>query len=66
MGCTEGADAHTAREAVLALVAHLGVVARAEAVRADTAVEGGARQAADLIGAERPDRCRWGVLSFGA
>ncbi|WRZ56333.1 macrolide-inactivating glycosyltransferase [Streptomyces sp. NBC_01294] len=46
------ADAVTLREAVLALVTDPGVAARAEAVRAGMAAEGGARQAADLIEAE--------------
>ncbi|MEU9163215.1 macrolide-inactivating glycosyltransferase [Streptomyces sp. NPDC048424] len=46
------ADAATLREAVLALVADPGVAARAEAVRAGMAAEGGTRQAADLIEAE--------------
>lgn len=48
------ADAATLREAVLALVADPGVAARAEAVRAQMATEGGTRQAADLIEAELP------------
>nr|MDT0520425.1 macrolide-inactivating glycosyltransferase [Streptomyces sp. DSM 41633] len=46
------ADAATLREAVLALVADPGVAARAEAVRAAMAAEGGTRQAADLVEAE--------------
>ncbi|WP_420079235.1 macrolide-inactivating glycosyltransferase [Streptomyces sp. JL4002] len=46
------ADARTLREAVLALVADPEVAARAEAVRAQMATEGGTRQAADLIEAE--------------
>ncbi|KJY46331.1 MULTISPECIES: macrolide-inactivating glycosyltransferase [unclassified Streptomyces] len=48
----EEADAATLREAVLGLVADPGVAARAEAVRAQMAAEGGTRQAADLIEAE--------------
>ena len=48
------ADARTLRDAVLALVADPEVAARAEAVRAGMAREGGARQAADLIEAELP------------
>ncbi|RSS90844.1 macrolide-inactivating glycosyltransferase [Streptomyces sp. WAC05292] len=43
------ADAATLREAVLALVADPEVAARAEAVRAEMAAEGGTRRAADLI-----------------
>ncbi|MEU7729892.1 macrolide-inactivating glycosyltransferase [Streptomyces sp. NPDC040724] len=46
------ADAATLREAVLALVADPEVAARAEAVRAGMAAEGGTRQAADLVEAE--------------
>lgn len=46
------ADAATLRGAVLALVADPGVAARAEAVRAAMAAEGGTRQAADLVEAE--------------
>ncbi|KMO93858.1 glycosyl transferase [Streptomyces roseus] len=46
------ADARTLREAVLALVGDPEVAARAEAIRAQTATEGGTRQAADLIEAE--------------
>ncbi|WSJ61906.1 macrolide-inactivating glycosyltransferase [Streptomyces sp. NBC_01310] len=46
------ADAATLREAVLALVTDPEVAARAEAVRAGMAAEGGTRQAADLIEAE--------------
>ncbi|MCX5274486.1 macrolide-inactivating glycosyltransferase [Streptomyces virginiae] len=46
------ADAATLREAVLGLVADPEVAARAEAVRAGMAAEGGTRQAADLIEAE--------------
>ncbi|MGW7098564.1 macrolide-inactivating glycosyltransferase [Streptomyces sp. NPDC054838] len=46
------ADARTLRDAVLALVTDPEVAARAEAVRARTAAEGGARQAADLIESE--------------
>ncbi|MYT23767.1 macrolide-inactivating glycosyltransferase [Streptomyces sp. SID7760] len=46
------ADARTLREAVLALVGDPEVAARAEAIRAQTAREGGTRQAADLIEAE--------------
>ncbi|MFF4266333.1 macrolide-inactivating glycosyltransferase [Streptomyces virginiae] len=46
------ADAATLREAVLGLVADPEVAARAEAVRAGMATEGGTRQAADLIEAE--------------
>lgn len=46
------ADAATLREAVLALVADPEVAARAEAIRARMATEGGTRQAADLIEAE--------------
>ncbi|MFJ3926773.1 macrolide-inactivating glycosyltransferase [Streptomyces sp. NPDC090022] len=45
----EEADATTLREAVLALVADPEVAARAEAVRAQMAAEGGTRQAADII-----------------
>ncbi|MEU9299602.1 macrolide-inactivating glycosyltransferase [Streptomyces sp. NPDC048269] len=48
------ADAATLREAVLALVKDPEVAARAEAVRAQMAGEGGTRQAADLIEAELP------------
>ncbi|WSF31555.1 macrolide-inactivating glycosyltransferase [Streptomyces sp. NBC_01351] len=48
----EQADAATLREAVLALVADPEVAARAEAVRAGMAAEGGTRRAADLIEAE--------------
>nr|WP_037634496.1 macrolide-inactivating glycosyltransferase [Streptomyces katrae] len=48
----EEADAPTLREAVLGLAADPGVAARAEAVRAQMATEGGTRQAADLIEAE--------------
>nr|WP_051805343.1 macrolide-inactivating glycosyltransferase [Streptomyces sp. NRRL F-2747] len=48
----EEADARTLREAVVALVADPEVAARAEAVRAQMATEGGTRQAADLIEAE--------------
>lgn len=48
----EEADAATLREAVLALVADPEVAARAEAVRAEMAAEGGTRRAADLIEAE--------------
>lgn len=48
----EQADARTLREAVLALVGDPAVAARAEAVRARMATEGGTRQAADLIEAE--------------
>lgn len=48
----EEADATTLREAVLALLADPEVAARAEAVRAQMATEGGTRQAADLIEAE--------------
>ncbi|ROQ95144.1 MGT family glycosyltransferase [Streptomyces sp. 2132.2] len=48
----EQADARTLREAVLALVGDPAVAARAEAVRAWMATEGGTRQAADLIEAE--------------
>nr|WP_190187413.1 macrolide-inactivating glycosyltransferase [Streptomyces cirratus] len=48
------ADARTLRDAVLSLVGDPEVTARAEAVRAQTAGEGGARQAADLIEAELP------------
>lgn len=50
----EEADARTLREAVLGLVADPGVAARAEAVRAQMASEGGSRRAADLIEAELP------------
>ncbi|MDK9496349.1 macrolide-inactivating glycosyltransferase [Streptomyces katrae] len=46
---TEDADAATLREAVLGLLADPQVAARAEAVRAGMASEGGTRQAADLI-----------------
>ncbi|RSS61699.1 macrolide-inactivating glycosyltransferase [Streptomyces sp. WAC07061] len=46
---TEDADAATLREAVLGLLADPEVAARAEAVRAGMAAEGGTRQAADLI-----------------
>ncbi|MFF5487932.1 macrolide-inactivating glycosyltransferase [Streptomyces virginiae] len=46
------ADAATLRDAVLGLVADPEVAARAEAVRAGMATEGGTRQAADLIEAE--------------
>ncbi|MCX4696291.1 macrolide-inactivating glycosyltransferase [Streptomyces sp. NBC_01408] len=46
------ADAATLREAVLALVDDPEVAARAEAVRAQMATEGGTREAADLIEAE--------------
>ncbi|MEU9375870.1 macrolide-inactivating glycosyltransferase [Streptomyces sp. NPDC048255] len=46
------ADAATLREAVLALVDDPEVAARAQAVRAQMATEGGTRQAADLIEAE--------------
>ncbi|MEV6579671.1 macrolide-inactivating glycosyltransferase [Streptomyces sp. NPDC051582] len=46
------ADARTLREAVLALVGDPEVAARAEAIRAQTATEGGTRRAADLIEAE--------------
>lgn len=46
------ADAATLREAVLHLVADPEVAARAEAVRAQMATEGGTRRAADLIEAE--------------
>ncbi|EFL18317.1 macrolide-inactivating glycosyltransferase [Streptomyces sp. C] len=46
---TEDADAATLREAVLGLLADPGVAARAEAVRAGMAAEGGTRMAADLI-----------------
>lgn len=46
------ADAAALREAVLALVADPEVAARAEAVRAGMAAEGGTRQAADLVEAE--------------
>ncbi|AXE23629.1 glycosyl transferase [Streptomyces globosus] len=45
----DDADAATLREAVLALVADPQVAARAEAVRAEMAAEGGTRHAADLI-----------------
>ncbi|MET9963623.1 macrolide-inactivating glycosyltransferase [Streptomyces sp. NPDC006326] len=45
----EEADAVTLREAVLGLLADPQVAARAEAVRAQMAAEGGTRQAADLI-----------------
>ncbi|GHE69276.1 macrolide-inactivating glycosyltransferase [Streptomyces vinaceus] len=48
----EQADARTLREAVLALVGDPQVAARAEAIRAQMATEGGTRQAADLIEAE--------------
>ncbi|MEU9418545.1 macrolide-inactivating glycosyltransferase [Streptomyces sp. NPDC048272] len=48
----EEADATTLRGAVLALVADPEVAARAEAVRAAMAAEGGTRRAADLIEAE--------------
>ncbi|MEV0985744.1 macrolide-inactivating glycosyltransferase [Streptomyces sp. NPDC049949] len=48
------ADARTLREAVLALVEDPQVAARAEAIRARMATEGGTRQAADLIEAELP------------
>ncbi|MBT2466940.1 macrolide-inactivating glycosyltransferase [Streptomyces sp. ISL-66] len=48
------ADAETLREAVLALVADPEVAARARAVRAEMATEGGTRRAADLIEAELP------------
>lgn len=48
------ADAATLREAVLALVSDPAVAARCAAVRAETAAEGGTRQAADLIEAELP------------
>ncbi|KOU13145.1 glycosyl transferase [Streptomyces sp. WM6372] len=48
----EEADARTLREAVLALVEDPEVAARAEAIRADMATEGGTRRAADLIEAE--------------
>ncbi|MCX5072759.1 macrolide-inactivating glycosyltransferase [Streptomyces sp. NBC_00513] len=51
----EEADATTLREAVLALVADPEVAARAEAVRAAMAAEGGTRRAADLIEAELSD-----------
>ncbi|MEU7555745.1 macrolide-inactivating glycosyltransferase [Streptomyces sp. NPDC044571] len=50
----EEADAATLREAVLGLVADPQVAARAEAVRAQMAAEGGTRQAADLIEAALP------------
>ncbi|MDX2394795.1 macrolide-inactivating glycosyltransferase [Streptomyces sp. DK15] len=46
------ADATTLREAVLGLLADPEVTARAEAVRAEMAAEGGTRRAADLIEAE--------------
>uniref|UniRef100_A0AAU2JVG6 Macrolide-inactivating glycosyltransferase n=1 Tax=Streptomyces sp. NBC_00049 TaxID=2903617 RepID=A0AAU2JVG6_9ACTN len=46
------ADAATLREAVRALAADPAVAARAEAVRAQLATEGGTRRAADLIEAE--------------
>ncbi|WSI27081.1 macrolide-inactivating glycosyltransferase [Streptomyces sp. NBC_01343] len=48
------ADARTLREAVLALAEDPQVAARAEAIRARMAAEGGTRQAADLIEAELP------------
>ncbi|WP_329199301.1 MULTISPECIES: macrolide-inactivating glycosyltransferase [unclassified Streptomyces] len=48
------ADAPTLRDAVLSLVGDPEVAARAEAIRAQMAGEGGARQAADLIEAELP------------
>ncbi|MGW1776004.1 macrolide-inactivating glycosyltransferase [Streptomyces sp. NPDC002104] len=48
------ADAATLRDAVLALVADPEVAARAERIRRETATEGGARRAADLIEAELP------------
>ncbi|MFJ8013115.1 macrolide-inactivating glycosyltransferase [Streptomyces sp. NPDC096339] len=48
----ERADAATLREAVLGLLSDPGVAARAEAVRAAMAAEGGTRRAADLIEAE--------------
>lgn len=46
------ADAATLRKAVLTLVADPEVAARAEAIRAQMATEGGTRRAADLIEAE--------------
>ncbi|MCY0934074.1 macrolide-inactivating glycosyltransferase [Streptomyces sp. H34-S4] len=46
------ADAATLREAVLSLVADPEVAARAEAIRAQMATEGGTRQAVDVIEAE--------------
>lgn len=46
------AGAATLREAVLSLVADPEVAARAEAIRAQMATEGGTRQAVDLIEAE--------------
>ncbi|MEU6760431.1 macrolide-inactivating glycosyltransferase [Streptomyces sp. NPDC046685] len=48
----ERADAASLREAVLALAADPQVAARAEAVRAQMATEGGTRRAADLLEAE--------------
>ncbi|MEW2135321.1 macrolide-inactivating glycosyltransferase [Streptomyces sp. NPDC005409] len=48
----ERADAASLREAVLALAADPEVAARAEAVRAQMATEGGTRRAADLLEAE--------------
>nr|WP_051696662.1 macrolide-inactivating glycosyltransferase [Streptomyces sp. NRRL S-244] len=48
----EEADARTLREAVLALVEDPGVAARAEAIRAEMAGEGGTPRAADAIEAE--------------
>ncbi|WUL04443.1 macrolide-inactivating glycosyltransferase [Streptomyces sp. NBC_00354] len=50
----EEADAPTLREAVLALLADPEVAARAEAVRAQMASEGGTGRAADLVEAELP------------
>ncbi|MEU4729874.1 macrolide-inactivating glycosyltransferase [Streptomyces sp. NPDC023588] len=48
----ERADAASLREAVLTLAADPAVAARAEAVRAQMATEGGTRRAADLLEAE--------------
>ncbi|MEV6733576.1 macrolide-inactivating glycosyltransferase [Streptomyces sp. NPDC051364] len=50
----EEADAPTLREAVRALLADPEVAARAEAVRAQMASEGGTGRAADLVEAELP------------
>ncbi|MEU8838136.1 macrolide-inactivating glycosyltransferase [Streptomyces roseus] len=61
----EEADARTLREAVLALVGDPEVAARAEAIRAQTATEGGTRQAADLIEAELAEPAASAALSVG-